>query len=116
MAMVPGPAGGGKSQGPRPPQAKPWQPVTAGGDAATIAFYWYFTPERRAPALDSGLWPGTRRGPDAGVMLTPLYDLLGPNGANWTLVIVSGLFFLVLAIVVPNLLDRYRDRNGPPLL
>lgn len=50
-------------------------------------------------------------------MLTPLYDLLGPNGANWVLVTVSGLVFLGLAILVPNLLDRYRDRNGgPPLL
>lgn len=49
-------------------------------------------------------------------MLTPLYDLLGPSGANWLLVIVSGLIFLALAFLVPNLLDRWLDKNGPPLL
>ena len=49
-------------------------------------------------------------------MLTPLYDLLGPSGANWLLVIVSGLVFVGLAIVVPNLVDRCRGKDGPPLL
>jgi len=49
-------------------------------------------------------------------MLTPLYDLLGASGANWLLVIVSGLVFLGLAMLVPHVLDRWRDRNGPPLL
>jgi hypothetical protein len=49
-------------------------------------------------------------------MLTPLYDLLGPSGANWALVIVSGLIFLGLAILLPGLIDRFRHRQGPPLL
>ena len=48
-------------------------------------------------------------------MLTPLYDLLGPNGANWTVVIVSGIVFVVLAVVVPNIFSRFRGKNGPPL-
>ena len=49
-------------------------------------------------------------------MLTPLYDLLGPSGANWVVVIVSGVIFLGLTIIVPNIVSRCRGRQGRPLL
>jgi hypothetical protein len=56
------------------------------------------------------------RGPDAASMLTPLYELLGPNGANWVVVIVSGLIFVALAAILPGIANRWRDKDGPPLL
>jgi len=49
-------------------------------------------------------------------MLTPLYELLGPNGANWVVVIVSGLIFVALAAILPGIVNRWRDKDGPPLL
>jgi len=56
------------------------------------------------------------RGPDAASMLTPLYELLGPNGANWALVIVSGIVFVVAGAFVPSIVSRCRGKKGPPLL
>jgi hypothetical protein len=49
-------------------------------------------------------------------MLTPLYDLLGPNGAIWALVIVSGIVFVVAGAFVPSIVSRCRGKKGPPLL
>lgn len=48
-------------------------------------------------------------------MLAYLDTLIGTSAANWLIVAAAGLVFLVVSALLPNLLRRWRGKDGHPL-